>query len=418
MQPDYRPSRGPLPRRPPDEADPERGAPPKGAPPAGWPPPPPPGWRPPPLAARARHAAHRYAFAAVALALAAAVGALVYFTWGATDSGSDDLAALVEELEAAEGGEPATPPFASTSEAAPGRSEAALSVTSEPAGAAVLLDDDTLGTTPLQAHPVPSGVYFVSLRKDGYAARDTVLYFGAGEAVDVRLDLPPTEGAAPSPLAAAGADRTPEQAPPPSRTSEPANPPSRTSEREPLPSPTSEPPPATDVIAEEVAEEEPLEEASLEEGEEEEVPSEPGQLLITSEPVGAEVWLDGQRVGVTPLLRRDVQPGAYDVALRRDGYAPFATSVELRPGQRIVSVSGRLEGRSGTLAVLVRPWGTIYIDGQLHRRDADTEYAVQLPTGPHTVRVVHPTLGTWEDTVDVQPGATRRVEVRLPATPE
>lgn len=398
MQPDRHPARGLPPRRRPHEALSERE--PTGADrarepiprPDGWPPSPPPGWNspPPPLAERARGFVHRYAFGAAVLTLAAVLLGLLYLSRDATDPASQDLSRLVQELQAASEGEEAdSPPFAPTSEPTEPlqRPEATLSVISDPEGAVVLLDSDTVGVTPLRGHPVESGIYFLSVREAQHEPRDTILYFGEGQAVDVLFSLSPSRPGGAAVHAPAEVAQT--------SASELSG---------------YEAPEVT--LEEETSEADMLE---LEE-DEEEAPPEPGQLLITSEPAQAEVWLDGQRVGATPLLHRDVQPGSYTVTLRRDGYAPFTMPVELRPGQRIVSISGRLEERFGTLTLLVRPWGTIYIDGQLHRRDTDAAYEIRLPTGPHEVKVVHPTLGVWEDTVNVEPGAARRMEIRLPAS--
>lgn len=64
---------------------------------------------------------------------------------------------------------------------------------------------------------------------------------------------------------------------------------------------------------------------------------------------------------------------------------------------------------TGTLEILVRPWGTIYINGELHRSDTDMLYSVQLPPGSHEVRVIHPSLGRSQRTVRVSPDSKERL---------
>lgn len=412
MQPDRRPAWGlPPQQKRPDEVHSEREQ--AGADRAGesppwqegsWPPPPSPsgGWGPPPSPTRrAFDSARPYAFGVVVLMSVAVLLLLLYFTWSATDSDSEDLSRLIQELEAGGTQQANPPPFASTSEPAPQSqsSDATLSVLSDPDGAVVLLDADTLGLTPLRRHPVESGVYFLSVRKAQYESRDTVLYLGEGQSVNLLMPLSSSaSGSAPPPSLPSRTDVAP--APEIARPSEAR----QTSEVATFPE-------------DDAFEENEALGGELFEGEDEEAaPPEPGQLLITSEPARADVWIDGQRVGVTPFLHRDVQPGSHTVMLSRDGYAPFTTSVELKPGQRIVSVSGRLEESFGTLTVLVRPWGSIYIDGKLHRRNADAEYNVRIHAGSHRVKAVHPTLGTWESTINVEPGEARRVEISLPAS--
>lgn len=58
--------------------------------------------------------------------------------------------------------------------------------------------------------------------------------------------------------------------------------------------------------------------------------------------------------------------------------------------------------QTGHLSVVVRPWGSVYIDGTLYARDTDVRFDASLPVGRHHVRVVHPELGTQERTVEVR----------------
>ncbi|MCH8960328.1 MAG: hypothetical protein IH820_03170, partial [Bacteroidetes bacterium] len=96
--------------------------------------------------------------------------------------------------------------------------------------------------------------------------------------------------------------------------------------------------------------------------------------------------------------------------LRLDGYEPFTTTVNVAPQQR-GEVGGALAQRLGTLKILAKPWGNIYIDGKLHKREASIWYTAKLPPGSHRVRIEHPTLGKWEQVVVVSLEEERKVEV-------
>jgi len=65
-----------------------------------------------------------------------------------------------------------------------------------------------------------------------------------------------------------------------------------------------------------------------------------GQLVVTSDPAGAEVVLGGKTVGTTPLTLTDVQPGSHDVTLRLKGYQPATVHgvVEARGELRLNAV--------------------------------------------------------------------------------
>jgi hypothetical protein len=55
-------------------------------------------------------------------------------------------------------------------------------------------------------------------------------------------------------------------------------------------------------------------------------------LTVTSDPSGANVSVDGQAYGRTPLTLRELTPGAHSVTVTMAGRQPFTRSVELRPG--------------------------------------------------------------------------------------
>ena len=122
------------------------------------------------------------------------------------------------------------------------------------------------------------------------------------------------------------------------------------------------------------------------------------------------MWLGEEQVGVTPLLLTDVEAGARQVTLRLDGYEPFTTTANVVPQQR-GEVGGPLMQRLGTLKILAKPWGNIYIDGKLHKSEASIWYTAKLPPGNYRVRIVHPTLGTWAQVVVVSLEEEGKVEV-------
>jgi hypothetical protein len=61
---------------------------------------------------------------------------------------------------------------------------------------------------------------------------------------------------------------------------------------------------------------------------------ESGSLVVESRPSGASVYLDGRRVGTTPLTLSTVKAGQYTIGLDIDGYKRWATSVRVTSGER------------------------------------------------------------------------------------
>ena len=63
-------------------------------------------------------------------------------------------------------------------------------------------------------------------------------------------------------------------------------------------------------------------------------------LQVTSDPVGADVFLDNSFSGITPVTLQSVRPGTHNVLIKLSGYNDLSTTVNLTPGQSaLVSVA-------------------------------------------------------------------------------
>ena len=334
--------------------------------PATPPPLPPRTWTPEPADAaqgNARTVVFKMAgvMAAVVAVAVGLLGAHWYYTSQADDDFEEALAEAAGPVETANGG------------AALDASEAALDVASDPAGATVFVNGDSVGVTPLQVPVREPGEQWVLVATGGRTVLDTTVQVGYGDVV-----------------ALVGARR-----------------------RTPTPEPAAAP-----AVTPEVQR---------------------GAIRVTSAPSGAAVLLDGRAVGETPLTIDGLSPGRYSLAVRRSGYEAVARTVAIRPGTRYEAdlalqaveapepVARPAPARpaptpapprpepvgTGTVEVLVRPWGRIEIDGQVRQRESDVVYRTELPVGTHRVRVSHPVLGSQERTVEVSRGVTYRIDVDL-----
>ena len=68
----------------------------------------------------------------------------------------------------------------------------------------------------------------------------------------------------------------------------------------------------------------------------------PGSIQVLSRPSGAQVILDGQPVGRTPLAIPDLPAGPHSVRLELPGYQRWATTVDVKAGSA-ARVAGTLE---------------------------------------------------------------------------
>ena len=135
-----------------------------------------------------------------------------------------------------------------------------------------------------------------------------------------------------------------------------------------------------------------------------------GRLTITSDPDGASVLLNGSSMGTTPYTDQQMRAGDHKIVLRKKGYEEYSTSVTVNP-QQLSKVEAKLVVVLGQLSVLIKPFGSIYIDGRLMKKDTNVQYDTGIPVGSHQLRVVHPKFGTWEKTIEVEPN--RRLDLPI-----
>lgn len=268
---------------------------------------------------------------------------------------------------------------------------AQVTIQSRPPGASVWINEDSVGTTPINEHSLSPGVYFLSLQSEGYFDTDTVavLSENANSELSFSLEARPGTDLAPEPGATV-ADQSQEEIPP---------------------EPGAEPAPPTGTTDEGLAQQfspVPSEEPSSDTSSQEEAPTPVGSIQITSEPAGAEVVVNGSPQGQTPLTLDELSPGSREVELQMEGYEPWSETVDVE-ANTTTEVEGTLQPQMGQLRVLARPWGTIYIDDSLHVRQTDIWYQTEMPVGSHQITAVHPSLGKQSQTVELQ--ANEQTEV-------
>jgi hypothetical protein len=153
-------------------------------------------------------------------------------------------------------------------------------------------------------------------------------------------------------------------------------------------------------------------------------------LLVRSTPGGAEVFVNGERRGVTPLALRDLPFGAYAVRVVRAGFAPVEQRVAIDAGRPARSLeltltrgaaatpapapAGTEAVAPGSLLVESRPAGArVLVDGA---EIGVTPVTVpSLAAGPHTVRIERPGYVSITTTARIEARTRARVAVTLTA---
>jgi PKD repeat protein len=151
-----------------------------------------------------------------------------------------------------------------------------LAVTSTPSGASITVDSVAKGTTPKTITDLSKGSHTVKLTKSGYWDSSQTVTIGAGKTTPMDVSL--VLSSQPT-LSETSATPTPYQ------------------------------------------------------------PVGVGSIIVTSSPSGANVYLDGQSSGKTPLTIQNVNPGTHTILLTMQGYSDTSKTVEVTAGsQNQVSV--------------------------------------------------------------------------------
>ena len=127
-----------------------------------------------------------------------------------------------------------------------------------------------------------------------------------------------------------------------------------------------------------------------------------GALSVRSKPEGADIMLDGYRVPgfLSPCILDELAPGAHLLELHKDGYSPYSDSIMITQEETTLVITD-LSRMMGDIKVLVKPWGSIYIDQQLVKENTNTAYSGRFGTGQYDLKVVHSTFGVWQKAVEI-----------------
>ena len=110
-------------------------------------------------------------------------------------------------------------------------------------------------------------------------------------------------------------------------------------------------------------------------------------LAVETEPGGAEVLVDGQPVGRTPLVRDDLRPGAYDIELRLADHVPESLDGLALEDGVVLNVSHEFVRGRGRLTLMTTPSGAWIEMGGRRLAESVPVTLDDLPAGDVTLRV-------------------------------
>ena len=134
-------------------------------------------------------------------------------------------------------------------------------------------------------------------------------------------------------------------------------------------------------------------------------------IVLSSEPAGAAVSIDGTQVGVTPL-QTEILYGRRDVTLSLARYKPFTLQLDIEAGGELEPETIALEPADGQLVLDSQPGGaTISINGEFR---GTTPATLALASGKeHRLRLSKAGYASIERTALVDPEAILELDLSL-----
>jgi PEGA domain len=134
------------------------------------------------------------------------------------------------------------------------------------------------------------------------------------------------------------------------------------------------------------------------------------KLSVTSTPSGAEVTVDAERVGQTPLEQL-LDIGNRRITLSSSGFEDFVAPTAVKGGE-VLRLHADLKKivHEGTITVVTRPGHLITIDG---RGVGDGRWTGVLPSGPHSLRVTAPGYRAYQSEISLRDNSSRTIQVEL-----
>ncbi|MDQ1329130.1 MAG: hypothetical protein QG641_2419 [Candidatus Poribacteria bacterium] len=132
-------------------------------------------------------------------------------------------------------------------------------------------------------------------------------------------------------------------------------------------------------------------------------------LTVISDPDGAEVWINGQEAGVTPVNNFIVKDRQVQIQIKKQGYVPYETSIELDTGQKVL-VNAQLYKYS--LTVKSQPLqANVLVNGQVVGITPIDDLVLEKPE--FTVDVIMKGYKPFSQSLSLDPGQKAYIYAEL-----
>ena len=136
-----------------------------------------------------------------------------------------------------------------------------------------------------------------------------------------------------------------------------------------------------------------------------------GVVTVTSEPAGAQLLVDGEPRGVTPVAA-EIMAGAHPVELRLEGFKPWATDIQVKANESMALGPVKLGLPDGRLSVRSDPPGASVSVAGVYRGQTPVELELR-PDLAHSIVLTRPGYEAVTRQVSLSAGEQRTLAVPL-----
>jgi len=143
----------------------------------------------------------------------------------------------------------------------------------------------------------------------------------------------------------------------------------------------------------------------------------PGVLLVTTEPTGAMVSIDGGIALRSPVTRTDLKPGSHKVRISLDGYDDIETVADITALKTTDLGMVHLLRQASELNVTSSPSGMDYVitsNGEVVGQGKTPANLPTLPVGDYTISVQRPGWPRYVQTISLKKGGSERINADFP----
>jgi hypothetical protein len=139
-----------------------------------------------------------------------------------------------------------------------------------------------------------------------------------------------------------------------------------------------------------------------------------GSIKIGSSPSGADVFVNAEHRGVTPITVTGIRPGAVSILVNKEGKSRFSQKVNLKPGETLDLGTVKLGELFGEVSIDSSPsHAKIFFDGgDIGAKTPVTVRKVRRDK-THSLKLVLEGYKTWERSFDMGDTESKKFDVQL-----